>query len=297
MSDNLRGAALMLCSMAFFTFNDVFMKALSDELPLFQAIFLRGVASCVFITGLAMALGQLRFNFARADWWLIFWRTAAEVAAAYFFITALFNAPIANLTAILQALPLTVSLAGAVFLGEAIGWRRLTAILVGFAGVLLIVKPGAAGFDIYSLYGLATVAAVTLRDLVVRRLSGDVPSLSVAAMGAYGVTVFAGLASVTEVWVTPSGTAIWQLAGAMVFICGAYTFSVMTMRQGDIGAIAPMRYSGLLWALLLGWLVFGEWPDNLTLLGSAIVVGTGIFTMMREARLGRPKAQPGVRIR
>ena len=235
MTDNMRGAVLMLGSMAFFTFNDTFMKSLSDELPLFQAIFMRGVASCIFITILAVVMGQFRFAFQRGDWVFVTLRTLAEVGAAYFFITALFNAPIANITAILQALPLTVTLAGAVFLGEPIGWRRMTAILVGFVGVLLIVKPGFEGFDIYSLYALATVAVVTLRDLVVR--------------------------------------------------------------QGDIGMIAPLRYTGLLWALLLGWLVFDEWPDVLTLLGSAIVVATGLFTLLRENSLGRKKVQPAVRIR
>ena len=297
MTDNMRGAVLMLGSMAFFTFNDTFMKSLSDELPLFQAIFMRGVASCIFITILAVVMGQFRFAFQRGDWVFVTLRTLAEVGAADFFITALFNAPIANITAILQALPLTVTLAGAVFLGEPIGWRRMTAILVGFVGVLLIVKPGFEGFDIYSLYALATVAVVTLRDLVVRRMSDAVPSLAVAALGAYAVMIFAGLMSLSEAWVVPSALAVGQLGGAVIFIIGAYAFSVMTMRQGDIGMIAPLRYTGLLWALLLGWLVFDEWPDVLTLLGSAIVVATGLFTLLRENSLGRKKVQPAVRIR
>ena len=297
MTDNLRGALLMIGAMAFFTFNDAFMKSLSDELPLFQAIFLRGVATSLFITALAWGLGQLRFRFGRADWGLVSLRTASEVAAAYFFVTALFIAPNANVTAILQALPLTVTLAGAVFLGEPIGWRRMSAILVGFVGVLLIVKPGAAGFNIYSLYAVATVVVVTARDLAVRRMSASVPSLSVATIGAYGVTAFAGLASLGEHWVLPSAQAMGQLGGAVAFILGAYVFSVMTMRQGDIGAVTPFRYTSLVFALVIGWLVFGEWPDTMTLLGSAIVVATGIFTLLRERTMGRKTALPAVRLR
>ena len=195
MNDNVRGALLMMGSMAFFTFNDACMKALSDEIPLFQAIFMRGLATTVLMGVLATFLGGLRFAFSGRDWRLIALRTVAEVAAAYFFVTALFNMPIANATAILQALPLTVSLAGAVFLGEVIGWRRITAILVGFVGVLMIVKPGAAGFNTYALYALTTVGMVTIRDLAARRLSANVPSLTVALVAAAAVTGFAGLAS------------------------------------------------------------------------------------------------------
>ena len=288
---NLRGALLMMASMATFTFNDACMKALSDELPLFQAVFMRGIATVTMMGAGAWYFGQLHLNIARRDWALIALRTTAEVAAAYFFITALFNMPIANATAILQALPLSVTLAGAVFLGEAVGWRRLLAILIGFAGVLFIVQPGAAGFNSFSIYAILAVAVVTVRDLAARRLSADVPSMTVALTAAVAVTVVMGLASITDTWVRPSSLAWVQLAGASVFIIGGYLFSVMTMRVGQIGAIAPYRYTSLIWALLLGLVFFGEWPDNLTLLGAAIVVATGIFTLLRERRLSSTVAK------
>ena len=192
---------------------------------------------------------------------------------------------------------LAVSLAGAIFFREKIGWRRLGAIAVGFIGVLLIVKPGADGFNIYSMYALATVLVVTVRDLAARRLDATVPSLTVAWVGAVGVTIVSGLASLTETWVMPSTMGMAQIAGAVIFIIGAYTLSVMTMRVGDIASVSPFRYTGLLWAMLMGWFVFGDWPDNLTLLGSAIVAATGIITLMRERRLGKRATPPGPRIR
>ncbi len=289
-SDNLRGAFFMMASMAAFTFNDACMKALSDEIPLAQAVFMRGVATAVLMVLLARRFGRLRFDIARRDWALIALRTLAEIAAAYFFITALFNMPIANATAILQALPLTVTLAGAVFLGEAIGWRRLVAILIGFAGVLLIVQPGAEGFSIYSVYAVLAVLTVTVRDLAARRLSVHVPSMTVALLASLGVTLSFGVVSVLDEWAMPSRLAWAQLAGASVFIIGGYLFSVMTMRLGDIAAVTPFRYTSLLWALLLGLVVFGEWPDALTMTGAAIVVATGIWTLMRERRLARAQA-------
>ncbi len=297
MSDNLRAALFMMVSMAAFTFNDACMKALSDELPLFQAIFLRGAITSILMIGLAVMMGGLKFSLTRRDWWLVVLRTCSVAMAAFLFISAIFNMPIGNATAILQALPLAVTLAGMVFLGEAVGWRRMAAILIGFCGILMIIQPGAAGFNSYSIYAVLAVVAVTVRDLASRRLSREVPSMTVAVVAAVGVTFLAGLASLNEQWVQPGALEMMQLMGASVFIIGGYLFSVMTMRIGDIGFVAPFRYTSLLWALLLGFLIFGEWPNGLALIGICIVVATGLFTLLRERGQGQRPAPVGLRMR
>jgi drug/metabolite transporter (DMT)-like permease len=286
-SPNMRGAGLMMASMIAFTVNDACMKSLSDEVPMFQAIFLRGLATCVFLAFMAWRTGAFKVRIPRRDIGLVAIRSSAEVVAAYFFISALFNMPIANVTAILQALPLSVTLASAVVFREAIGWRRMSAILVGFFGVLLIVRPGAEGFNFYSVYAIFAVLVVTVRDLAARRLSVEVPSMAVALSAAVAVALFSGIASIGSEWVPVSGKAAWQLSGATLFIVGGYLFSVMTMRVGDIDFVAPFRYTSLLCALILGLFVFGEWPDKPTLIGSAIVVATGAFTLYRERRIVR----------
>ncbi len=284
LSDNMRGAGLMMIAMAAFTLNDTAMKTLSGEVPLFQAIFLRGVLTTLWLYMLGRAMGGLKFRLSRRDWGAISLRTFCEGAATFLFLTALFNAPIANITAILQALPLTVALGAALFLGEPLGWRRIIAILVGFAGVLIIVRPGAEGITVWSLYALAAVGFVTIRDLSVRRMSSHVPSLTVALVGAASITVAAGLISLYSGWVALGGGQVARLALASLFILAGYLSSVMTMRQGEIGFVAPFRYTGILWALVLGWVVFGDWPDNLTLLGAAIIVLMGLFTLWRERK-------------
>ena len=288
-SDNLRGAAMMAGSMACFTINDAFLKMLADELPLFQAILLRGCVTSVFMLGLAVWLGVFRFHVPRRDWLLILIRTAAEAGAAWFFITALFHVDFANVAAIMQSLPLTITLAGALFLGDKVGWRRWLAILVGFAGVMLIVKPGGDGFTIYSIYVLASVACVTLRDLMARQVSAQVPSLLVAVVAALGVTLFAGVGALFIDWQPVSSAAGWAVLGSAVFVIGGYILSVQSMRMGEISFVAPFRYTGLLVALIIGVVVFGTFPDNWTLVGAAIVVATGLFTLFRErvARLAR----------
>ena len=289
--ENFRGAGLMMVAMAAFTVNDVCIKSLAGELPLMQAIFLRGLLSSFLMFLVARRMGAIRMRFPRRDWGLIALRSTAEIGATFAFLTALYHMPIANVTAILQALPLTVALVAALVFGEPLGWRRMLAIAVGFVGVLLIVRPGAEGFSVYSLYALASVGFVTVRDLAARRLSGAVPSISVALINAMVVTLAGGIASTVQGWepVEP-----WQgalLVMAAFFILGGYLASVMVMRMGEISFTAPFRYTGLVWALVLGYLVFGDWPRPLTLLGAGIVVATGLFTLYREAQLRRKSAR------
>ncbi|UOA28335.1 DMT family transporter [Pseudosulfitobacter sp. DSM 107133] len=285
MSPNVLGALLMMASMACFTFNDTAVKLTGGALPLGQLLTLRGIFSTLLIFALARYLGALRFDLRWRDWMLVGIRSASEIAAAYFFITALMNMPLANVSAILQALPLTVTLGSALVFREAVGWRRAVAIGVGFVGMLLIVRPGPEGFNVWSLYGLAAVVSVTVRDLATRRLSPDVPGLTVTLSAAVAVLLFFAVFSLGETWqpVTPR---LWALlVASSVFIFGGYYFSVQVMRTGDIAFIAPFRYTGLIWALVLGWLVFGDWPTPLTLLGAGIVVGMGLFTLYRERQL------------
>jgi len=291
MSPNVSGALLMMASMACFTINDAFIKLTGGDLPLSQLLFLRGVLATAFIGGLAVWLGGLRGRVGKADWGWIGMRSGAEVAAAYFFISALLNMPIANVTAILQLLPLTVTLGAALFFGEDVGWRRMLAIALGFGGMLLIVRPGTDGFTIWSLYALATVACVTVRDLATRKMSAEVPSLLVTLMSSLVVLLSFGAASLTVEWAPVTPRLAGLIFASSVFIVGAYYFSVQVMRSGSISSIAPFRYSGLIWALVLGWLLFDEWPELLTLIGAAIIVGTGLFTLYRERKLAQAAAR------
>ena len=291
-----RGPALMTGSMLAFTLNDTCTKALSGELPLMQVLFLRGLMTVAVLGLLAWRAGALRLPPTRADRAWLALRSLGEIGAAYFFVTALFNMPLANVTAILQALPLVITAAGALLLGERVGPRRWSAVAIGLLGVLLIVRPGAAGFDANSLYALAAVFAVALRDIATRRMSRSVPSATVSLAAAAGVTAFAAsaLPGVAVVPVGPGEAAL--LVGSAAFVIVGYMLSVAVMRAGEVSVTAPFRYTGLLWALIAGLIVFGEWPDAPTLAGAAIVVATGIFTLRRENAL-RGASHRGLRRR
>jgi drug/metabolite transporter (DMT)-like permease len=291
MTDNARGALLMMLGMAAFTFSDTAMKLIGQSLPLFQAVLMRGVLTSGAFLLIAWRMGALSGALAPPDRRMLWVRVAGEVGCAWFFFLALFNMPLANLIAILQALPLTITLLGAIFLRERVGWRRWSMILLGFVGVLLIVRPGTEGFDRFAVYALISVAFVAVRDLATRQMSPSVPSLRVAFWAALGVTVFGAVGSLTEVWVTPTGTEAVALMIAAVAILAGYLLVILAVRRGDLAVVTPYRYTGLLWALLLGWLVFGEWPDSLTLAGAALIVATGLYTFYREHQLARAARQ------
>lgn len=294
LSDNSRGILLMCGSMLAFTVNDSFMKAATQTMPLFQAIALRGVVATVALLVIArLTSGSLSIMPQGADRWRVALRSLAEIGATATFLTALTHMPLANLSAIMQALPLALTLAAALWLKEPIGWRRLTAILIGFLGVMLIVKPGTGGFTVWSVLGLISVGCVVMRDLSTRTLSRQVPSAAVAVWASVAVMVMGIIVTAIEGWHPVSGPEAGHLAAASLALVVGYMLSVMVMRVGDIGLIAPFRYTALLWAILFGWLLFGTLPDGWTVLGAAIVVATGIYTLLRERKLRRRAAVAG----
>ncbi len=286
-SDNLRGALYMMVAMAAFTLNDSGMKAATETMPLYQAIALRGGLTVAMLLVLGALMGGLRHRLSRRDAGIIAVRTLAEIAATGLFLTALLHMPLANISAILQSLPLAVTLGAALVFGERIGWRRMVAILIGFGGVLLIVRPGTSGFDQWSVLALASVACVVVRDLSTRHLSRAVPSVLVSICSGAGVMAMGLVGGTIEGW-QPMALADAAIVGAAsVCLIAGYMFGVMAMRVGDIGFVAPFRYTSLIWAIALGWLVFGTWPDPLTMAGAGIVIATGIFTLYRERKLAR----------
>lgn len=288
MTPNQTGAMIMMGSMTAFTVNDAIVKTLGADLPLMQILTLRGVLTSVLMLMLARSLGRLDFTMSRRDRWLVLLRSLLEVAPAYLFLTALLHMPLANVSAILQVLPLTVTAGAALFFREKVGWRRMVAICIGFLGMMLIVRPGPEGFSIYSAYAIGAVICVTGRDLVVRKISREVSSMTVSLIGALAVCVVSGLFSFTVDW-QPLSAILWTKIGfSSLFVMGGYLLSVMAMRVGEVSFVAPFRYTSLLVALILGFVVFGDWPAPLTLLGASIVVGSGLFTLYREkaARAG-----------
>ncbi|MEM6578963.1 MAG: DMT family transporter, partial [Pseudomonadota bacterium] len=260
-SENLLAALTMMASMACFVLNDTAMKMMAGDVPLVQLLVLRGAITTLLVGGVAWRMGVFSARPSGQDWRLIALRTLAEIGATICFLTALFNMPIANVTAIIQALPLTVTLGAALIFGEQVGWRRLLAIAIGFAGVMLIVRPWSEAFTIWSVYALLAVFCVTVRDLSTRRLSSATTSLFVTFVTSFAIMTAFGLVQLGEPFVPMDAREVALVTCAAIFIIGGYLFSIVVMRIGEISYSAPFRFTALLWALLLGWIVFGDWPD------------------------------------
>ena len=287
MSPNTAGALLMMASMAAFVTNDTFLKLTGGTLPLFQLVFMRSIMGTILILIVARSLGPLRLYASTHDKWVIVLRSLAEVLTAYLFLNALFHMPLGNLTAIMQVVPLTVTLGSALIFREAVGWRRMLAIAVGLGGVLLIIRPGGDGFNVWSIYALGAVAGVTVRDLITRSLSHEVSGMTVTLGTMVCVLIATGLASLTEEWQPVSGESVKFIGGAAVFVSIGYFAGIQAMRRGDVAFNAPFRYTGLIAAMIIGFLVFGEVPKPLTFLGAGIVMATGLFTFYRERKLSK----------
>lgn len=278
----------MLLATAGFLFNDTLVKLTSTEVSFGQVIFARG-CFCILLLG-AICLYRGVF----AHWRDLFnryvlMRAFFEVVSTALYLSALRNLPIANATSILQALPLVVTAGAAIFLGTRVGWRRWTAIAVGFSGVILIVRPGLDGFDVWSLVVLASVLTMTGRDLVTRFAPSHVPSIGISLVTSTSVTIFGAVLAMYEGWEPISNHNLSLLALSAIFLTIGYVFITASVRVGDISIVAPFRYSAVLWAMGLGFLVWGELPDAATSVGTAIVVATGLYTLWRERKLMRMK--------
>lgn len=284
--DNARGIAAMLASMAMFIGNDMFIKLAGETMPLGQAIFLRGLMATTIIVALAWHTGVL------AQWRLLLnrlvgLRCIGEAGATIFYLSALFLMPIATATAILQVVPLAVTAGAAVVLGEPVGWRRWIATVVGFSGALIIIRPGPEGIQPAALLALTAVAFIAMRDLSTRRVTREMPTLLLTATAAAAVTCAGPLLGTTEDWVAVGWRELALLAAAALCLNAAYFTIIAAMRTGEISAVGPFRYSMILWALLAGFLVWGDIPDLVTVAGIVIVAGAGIYTFYREARVAR----------
>jgi len=280
----------MAAAMAGFTMNDAITKAVSSEMNFGQIMLVRGVVAVALIAALAWhqhALRPLRTLMMKP----VALRVVGEIGGTISFMAAIVHLPLANTAAIFQVLPLAITFGAALMFGEPVGWRRWLAITAGFVGVLIVVRPGVEGFNEFSLLALTSVVFCAGRDLATRQIPAQIPSLFITLVTTVTITL-TGAAILVPLggWAPPSPRALGLLALAAVLLLIGYQCIIMALRSGDISAVAPFRYSALLWAMLLGYLVFGDVPDAMMATGASIVVLSGLYAFYRERIRHRPVA-------
>ena len=284
--ENLRAIALMVLSMAGFAIEDMLIKYIALEMPTGQFLMLIGAGGALIFTLMAWRQGQavLPADFLRPT---IIIRNLGEVIGTLGFVTALVLTPLSSASAILQATPLAVTLGAALFLREAVGWRRWSAILIGFCGVVAVIRPGLEGFQPASLFAVLGVIGLATRDVATRATPATISSLVLSAHG-FGMLVPAGafLLWISGGAVAPSAQGYGLLFAALIIGVSAYYALTLSMRLGDVAVVTPFRYVRLVFALFIGVTVFHEQPDAWTLGGAAIIILSGLYTFFRERQLG-----------
>ncbi|MFM9846743.1 MAG: DMT family transporter [Hyphomicrobiaceae bacterium] len=283
---NLTGIIALTAAMASFACGDTLMKLAAGSLPTSELLFIRGL--CVTTVSVIAALWLGAFTELRAAMsTAMALRAAGDVGGGWFFQSGLARMAYPDLMAITQLNPLTITAASALFLGDKVGWRRWTATCVGLLGVLIIIQPGSSTFNWWALAGIASVLAATVRDLATRRVDRRVPPILIMTLSAAAVTVASLVASLFVQWEMPSALLLAKLGAASMFSLTGQLCVIVAMRSGEVSAVAPFRYTIILFAIVSGIVIFDHFPDAPTLAGIVIVAAAGLYTFFREQKLRR----------
>ena len=280
----MRAVFFMILGMVGFTFADLFVKLSSQTIPSSQVLTVIGLGTGVTFALMMLVRGEPLWQ-AKYIHKVVLLRSFGEFLAAFGILLALAAVPLGTITAVMQVQPLVLTVLGAVFLKEAVGWRRISAVLFGLIGVLIILRPGMAGFNPAILFALVGVAGMSIRDMGSRLLPTDISTSSVSYVGAMIVGSAGLLIGLWQMnWVMPQGVAWWYLA-LMVLFATAGVFCVTTaMRLAEVSAIGPFRYVRVIFGIAAGVVFLGETIDGPVIVGSFIVVGAGLYAWQRERR-------------
>ena len=280
--NNLKAAMLVMLMALVMVINDVLMKQIIKDMPIFQSLLIRGMILTPLIFSLLYWRGELGTPTTKRDKIIIFARCVCEAALSYTILVALAYMPLANVIIILQAMPFAMTIAAALYLKEDVRWRRWLSVMAGFIGVLIIIRPGTDGFSAYSLYAVIAVFIFVIRDMLVRQLPKDISSTFIAAPMVVAVMMTGAVMTPFTGWIEVNLWHILWLTGAGIMITSSYLLSIMIMRLGDVSFVSPFRYSGIIWAIIAGLIFFGEVPDLATLIGAFIIMAAGIYALHRE---------------
>ncbi|PKP68986.1 MAG: EamA family transporter [Alphaproteobacteria bacterium HGW-Alphaproteobacteria-4] len=285
---NIRGSVLMVAAMGGFALEDMFIKRTAAAgLPVGEILMIFGLGGMLAFIAMALRRGERVLHPAIATWPILI-KAVCEVAGRLGYTLAIALTPLSNASAILQATPLVVVAGAALIFGERVGWRRWAAIAAGFVGVLIILRPGMEGFRPASLFTVLGMLGFAGRDLATRAAA---PVLSNVQLGIYGffmlIPTGAAMLAVTGGGALPAAPELLGLGFATLFGVAAYYGLTAAMRMGEVSVITPFRYTRLIFALALGVLVFGERPDAPMLIGSAIIIASGLYTLARARKVRR----------
>ena len=278
---NYRGILAMIGGSACFSANDAATKFAAQYLPVSEVVAVRaGFALVIALLVIAWRRELSAISAVRNPYLVL--RASIEAVIGVLVIYALSRMPIANFTAIILIQPFIMTAIGAVWFKEQVGWRRWTAVVAGFAGMLLVMKPATAGFELVSLVALLAAFLSLTRDLLVRRIHAQVPTTVISFSTALFAVPLGMLGATIEPWSVPDGVTLIAIIISAAFLFVAFVLTVLAFRGTDVSAVSPFRYSIIVFAFIFGVIVFGEIPDSISLIGIGIIVAAGLYMLHRE---------------
>jgi len=286
-TSDLTGIAAMLAATASFVVNDSFVKLVTEDLPSFEVVFVRGFAAGLACAVLLVLRGEWRAISGALDGRALL-RAAAETLSTLCYIVALARMPIADVIAIVQTAPLILILGAALLMRERIGPARVALVLVGFAGALLVAQPGTTGFSPAALLAFAAALLIAARDLIGRNVPARIPVTVAVFATMLMVMATAGALSLgVETWIPPTGGHLAFLGAAGLFVTLGQAGLMLAYRLGRTTLIAPFFYSLALWGVVSGLIVWRALPNPLALAGIAVITISGIAIVLLDKRQGR----------
>lgn len=272
---------LLLLSQALFVSSDSLVKLLGATMPTSQIMALRGVMAVALAAAVLVATTEpWRWRLAVTP--MVGVRALLEATSAALFIMSLPHLALGDITVFMQFTPLSITLLAALLLGAQVGWRRWCAVLVGFVGVLLVAQPGGSEFSPYAISAIMVALIISVRDLITRRLDPAIPTPAITLTTTLAVCLLGFAGAPLEPWVEVAWGSMALLAGSAILVTAANAAIIRAFRGTDVTVVSPFRYFGVLWAVFIGFLVWGEIPDGLAILGTLLIVGSGLYTMHRE---------------
>jgi len=277
-----RGIVLVLASVTVFIFNDALIKLAFDDMPPVQAIGLRGIFATLWCVLALLVRGELGKSPLIVHPAVVA-RGVLEAAAGILYLVALAYTPFAIASAINLSTPLFLALLAVLLLRETVGWRRWSAISVGFVGVLMVIQPRPGDVNSWTWLILAASLAGALRDILARWVPANVPTLVVSLSSAVTVAVSGCVWIAIDGWHPFGPTALGYVIGSSLLLACGYQFLMMALRTGtELSVLGAFRYSSVLWAIAIGFTVWGDVPNALALAGIAVIVGSGLYILHRE---------------
>ena len=286
-NNEIFGIFCMISCMFFFSINDAIIKYIlkiyNDTTILGEVIFIRGIFSTIILGLYLYYKKKLDFEVVTSKY--LHARGFVESIAAVFFFLGLMYLPFGELYSLLNLAPILITASGAFILGEKVGWRRWTAVILGFVGVMIVIKPHDLQFGYAFIYPLISAIFIAQRDTITRKYLEKFDSLQVVFITSLSVTIFFSFGMLLNFKPINLEIFIFIFLSA-IFVTAGYYFSVLTIKVANISTTSPFRYTIIIFGIILGYFIFNETPSINMIFGSILIISSGIFIIFRQKKIG-----------